>query len=217
MIRHARALLRIVAGSRVAGRDDPAALPGCVDDADWPADVARVWRVHCIPRCNSDVPGRSASRGRRSPGSLREDKSAAPVPFRAPPCVTQAGLHGGQRHPFRVSLDLSVRSHLPLRVTTSGPPPLPRQGPFSLPPILSTIQRPDDRTDDCAFGADDVASGLTLRKLRFQMIDDSHVWAGRTHPIARCDTDRTWVPLHDFWVDRIRVVDDIVFLQFPGL
>jgi hypothetical protein len=44
-----------------------------------------------------------------------------------------------------------------------------------LPPILSTIQRPDDRTDDRASGADDVASGLTLRKLRFQMIDDRAV------------------------------------------
>ncbi|MBY0504461.1 MAG: hypothetical protein K2X03_11155 [Bryobacteraceae bacterium] len=74
--------------------------------------------------------------------------------------------------PVRVSLNLSVRSHL-LEGDDIRPPPLARLGAFLLPPIPSTIQRPDDRTDDCAFGADDVASGLTLRKLRFQMIDDT--------------------------------------------
>ena len=56
--------------------------------------------------------------------------------------------------------------------------PLARSGPFLLPPILSTLQRHDDRTDDRAFGADDVASGQTLRKLRFQMIDDRSLLVG---------------------------------------
>jgi hypothetical protein len=34
--------------------------------------------------------------------------------------------------------------------------------------------RPDDRTEDCAFGTDDVAPrGLTFKKLRFPMIADT--------------------------------------------
>src|ERR1035441_8250617 len=41
------------------------------------------------------------------------------------------------------------------------------------PVTLPTI-RQDDRTDDCAFGADDAAPlGPTFRKLRFQMIADT--------------------------------------------
>ena len=60
--------------------------------------------------------------------------------------------------PVRVRLDLSVGSHLPegddIGASTVG-----AVGALSLlPPILSTIQRPDDRTDR-ASGDDDVASG----------------------------------------------------------
>ena len=41
----------------------------------------------------------------------------------------------------------------------------------------------DDRTDDCAFGADEVAPvGPKLRKLRFQMIADMHVSADVKYP-----------------------------------
>lgn len=85
--------------------------------------------------------------------------------------------------PVRVSLNLSVRSHL-LEGDDIRPPPLTRLGAFLLPPIPSTIQRPDDRTDDRAFGADDVAFGLMLRKLRFQMIDDTHA-TGEYWPVIR--------------------------------
>jgi hypothetical protein len=79
------------AGTRAGGRDDPAALPGCADDVDWRAAAARVSPVGCIPRCNSGAHGRSASKERRSPDSPCEDKSAATVPFPAPPCLKQAG------------------------------------------------------------------------------------------------------------------------------
>src|SRR4030095_9832111 len=70
---------------------------------------------------------------------------------------------------LRVSLDLSVGSHL--HEVTHQASTVGAVGAF--PPLPSTIQRSDDWTDDCASGADDVASGPTLRKLRFQMIDDS--------------------------------------------
>ena len=85
-------VVRIVAGSRVAGRDDPAVLPGCVDDVDWPAAAALVSPVRCRLGCNSDAHGRSANTGRRSTGSPTGDRSAAPVPFHAPPCVSAGGL-----------------------------------------------------------------------------------------------------------------------------
>jgi hypothetical protein len=69
---------------------------------------------------------------------------------------------------LRVSLDLSVGSHL--HEVTHQASTVGAVGAF--PPLPSTIQRSDGWTDDCASGADDVASGPTLRKLRFQMIDD---------------------------------------------
>jgi hypothetical protein len=73
---------------------------------------------------------------------------------------------------LRVSLDLSVGSHL--HEVTHQASTVGAVGAF--PPLPSTIQRSDGWTDDCASGADDVASGPTLRKLRFQMIDDILAW-----------------------------------------
>jgi hypothetical protein len=115
------------------------------------------------------------------PGSPCEDKSAATVPFRAPPCLEQAGWTPAPVSCQFKPVCLVSPSHGgdDIGASTVG-----TVGALPLPPILSTIQRPDDRTDDRASGADDVASGSTLRKLRFQMIDDTR----RTSDEARTRT-----------------------------
>lgn len=147
-----------------AGRDDRAALRGCTDGADWRAGAARAAPSCCMWRCNTDARGRSASKGRTSPCNPREDKTVATVPSHAPPCVSQAGLDNGA-----ASCQLKpvcLVSPLSRRVTTPGPPPLARSGPFpataSCPPYSALMI---GRTR--ASGADDVVHRPNAQKKTF--------------------------------------------------
>ena len=78
-----------------AGRGDRAALPGCADAADWRAGAVHAAPNGCTWRCNTCARDRSASKGRTSPRNPRADKTVAPEPSHAPPCLSQAGLDNG--------------------------------------------------------------------------------------------------------------------------
>jgi hypothetical protein len=129
-----------------AGRGDRAALPGCVDTADWRAGVAPAAPNGRIRRCNTYARGRSASKRRTSTGNRRAGKTVATAPSHAPPCVSQAELDNGA-----VSCKLrpvSFGSHLlDTKGDDIGASTVGAVEALSCNCLLTTIQRLDDRTD----------------------------------------------------------------------
>lgn len=128
-----------------AGHDGRDALQDCVDGAGWNAGAARAAPDCCTRRCNSGARGRNASKERTLPCNPREDKTVATVPSHAPPCVSQAGLDNGavscQLRPVCSGLTFFTKGD-DIGASTVG-----AVGALSCNRLLSTIQRPDDRTD----------------------------------------------------------------------
>ena len=102
-------------------------------------------------------------------------EQANPLPENRFPMRRHASPQGGagQRQPLRGTLRPAWCGDL-----TKVALPEPRRSnggvPSRFPPFRSHYNAADDRTDDCAFGADDVARlRPAFRKLRFQMIADT--------------------------------------------
>ncbi|HEX2138415.1 MAG TPA: hypothetical protein VHG33_01760, partial [Woeseiaceae bacterium] len=102
-------------------------------------------------------------------------EQANPLPENCFPMRHHACPQGGSGHrqPLRGTLKPACCGDL-----TKVALPEPRRSnggvPLRFPPFRSHYNAADDRTDDCAFGADDVARlRPAFRKLRFQMIADS--------------------------------------------
>ena len=106
---------------------------------------------------------------------MAQDKPVAAelLPGEPPPCIFAGGAR--QRQTFRGRLGPVQFGFTCKKVAEPGTLSLLTAGFLLLPPLMTRyFLRPfDDRTDDCAFGADDVASGPKSRKLRFQMIADT--------------------------------------------
>ena len=118
-----------------------------------------------------------------SPVAMRAEKEcckavseqANPLPENCFPMRRHACSQGGSGHrqPLRGTLKPACCGDL-----TKVALPEPRRSnggvPLRFPPFRSHYNAADDRTDDCAFGADDVAClRPAFRKVRFQMIADN--------------------------------------------
>lgn len=170
-------------GIRVGDRCDRAGPRGFVDGACSRAGVAPAGRHRGRRHCNSGAHGHSASRCRRSSGTAGGHTPVVGEPLRRepPPCVVLAGggLWTTALVSWQVRTSVCLVSNLQRCAERKNPAAL-TAGFFSLlllPPhdtILRSATPPrmmiDDRTDDCACGADDVVLPAGVQKTTF--LDD---------------------------------------------
>ena len=149
-----------VAGTPAAGRNDLSVLPDCSGTGDWRSD-ADGGELACYRRgCNSAVRGHNANRDKTPRGIRCPGKPVAGEPLRhAPPCVLASGAR--QRQWLRGTVEPALVSDL-TKVAIPEPCRSNVRVPSFLPPAFevqdtTSAAFADDRTDDGAFGADDVA------------------------------------------------------------
>lgn len=122
------------AATPVAGRDDPAVLPGFVDGGSWHSVVAGVGLQRGKRDCNSAVRDHSAGRSRTPRGIHCRGKPAAGEALRHEPPSVSAGA--GQRQPIMAGED-QLRCVVTCRKVAM---PEPGRVPYSLPPAMTNLQ-----------------------------------------------------------------------------